>query len=59
MERVTVYAKNGATFECDTEERLQHYLNAGWTKTAPKKGKKPPKGEESPKDEELPKGEEE
>lgn len=26
----TVIAPNGATFVCDSEERLQRYLAAGW-----------------------------
>ena len=25
-----VIAPNGATFICDNEERLAHYLDAGW-----------------------------
>lgn len=26
----TVIATNGATFVCDSEERLQRYLDSGW-----------------------------
>lgn len=26
----TVIAPNGATFVCDSEERLKRYLDAGW-----------------------------
>lgn len=41
MEMTTVYHTNGATFDCDTQERLDAYLKAGWTlkKPAKKKGK--------------------
>lgn len=31
MAVTTVYAENGATFNCDTQERLNHYLKAGWS----------------------------
>lgn len=53
MAGTTVYAPNGATFNCDTQERLDHYLKAGWSKKPVKKGKAdPPKGDNDP-----PKGE--
>lgn len=45
MEAVTVYAANGATFTCKTQERLERYLKAGWTKEPPKRGKRATKGE--------------
>lgn len=50
MEKTTVYAKNGATFTCDTPERLKTYLAAGWTTEKPAQKKR--KGEaEKPKEE--------
>lgn len=53
MEPVTVYAKNGATFTCDTKERLEGYLKAGWSKEKPtKRGEKAEK-EEPPKNKEA------
>lgn len=48
MEPVTVYAKNGATFNCDTQERLERYLKAGWSKKPTRKAKtEPTKGAEN------------
>lgn len=46
MAGTIVYAPNGATFNCDTPERLEHYLKAGWSKRPIKKAKtKPPNAE--------------
>lgn len=42
MAGTTVYAPNGATFNCDTPERLEHYLKAGWSKRPIKKAKTEP-----------------
>ena len=52
MAGTTVYAPNGATFNCDTPERLEHYLKAGWSKKPIKKAKTEPPKTEPPKTEE-------
>lgn len=51
MTVTTVYAPNGATFNCDTQERLDHYLKAGWSKKPIKKGKADPQKGEPGKEE--------
>ena len=39
MAVMTVYHANGAEFNCDTQERLDAYLKAGWTTKKPSKKK--------------------
>lgn len=51
MAMTTVYAPNGATFNCDTPERLEHYLKAGWSKKPVKKAKVEPPNTEADKEE--------
>lgn len=46
----TVYHANGAEFNCDTQERLNAYLAAGWTKKKPTKRKTTDEGK-TPTDE--------
>ena len=45
MDKVTVYHANGATFECDTQERLDAYLAAGWETKKPTRKKAKDEGE--------------
>ena len=50
MAMTTVYHANGAEFNCDTQERLNAYLAAGWTKKKPTKRKTTDEGK-APTDE--------
>lgn len=45
MAITTVYHANGAEFNCDTQERLNTYLAAGWTTKKPTKKKAKNEGE--------------
>lgn len=45
MAVTTVYHDNGAEFNCDTQERLNAYLAAGWMTKKPAKKKAKDEGE--------------
>ena len=45
MAMTTVYHANGATFDCDTQERLNTYLAAGWEIKQPARKKAKNEGE--------------
>ena len=49
MAVTTVYHANGAEFNCDTQERLNAYLAAGWKNKMPAKKKAVDKAEDEGK----------
>lgn len=47
MAVTTVYHANGAVFNCDTKDRLDTYLAAGWTTKKPNRKKAKDEGEKA------------